>query len=67
MDESNPVMNDTIHKGNVPLPIEVAMTNCNKDQAVCKNGECIAREYVCDGDYDCTDASDEQDCGKEGN
>ena len=47
-----------------PFPAEVPTNNCNKDQAICKNGECIAREYVCDGDYDCTDASDEQDCGK---
>lgn len=43
---------------------DLTPSNCNKDQAVCKNGECIAREYVCDGDYDCTDASDEQECGK---
>ena len=28
------------------------------------NGACIPRDYVCDGDYDCVDRTDETNCGK---
>ncbi|GIY39199.1 basement membrane proteoglycan [Caerostris extrusa] len=31
-------------------------------EATCQNGECIPRAYACDGDFDCTDRSDEQNC-----
>jgi len=37
---------------------------CDIDEAVCTNGACIPRDYVCDADYDCTDRSDEADCSK---
>ncbi|XP_059511614.1 basement membrane-specific heparan sulfate proteoglycan core protein isoform X3 [Stegostoma tigrinum] len=36
---------------------------CSIDQAVCQNGQCIPRDYLCDGERDCTDGSDELDCG----
>ncbi|XP_072040765.1 basement membrane-specific heparan sulfate proteoglycan core protein-like [Amphiura filiformis] len=36
---------------------------CGANQATCRNGECIARDYICDGDYDCADRSDEYNCG----
>lgn len=39
------------------------LSECTEDQAACASGDCIAREYVCDGEYDCADASDENDCG----
>ncbi|RWS31437.1 Basement membrane-specific heparan sulfate proteoglycan core protein-like protein [Leptotrombidium deliense] len=35
---------------------------CSRNEATCKNGECISRDYVCDGDFDCTDQSDEATC-----
>ncbi|XP_052760298.1 basement membrane-specific heparan sulfate proteoglycan core protein-like isoform X2 [Mya arenaria] len=36
---------------------------CGKDEAVCQNGQCIRREYRCDGERDCSDGSDEPaDC-----
>uniref|UniRef100_A0A673N5J0 Cell adhesion molecule-related/down-regulated by oncogenes n=1 Tax=Sinocyclocheilus rhinocerous TaxID=307959 RepID=A0A673N5J0_9TELE len=36
---------------------------CRADQAACQNGQCISRDYVCDGETDCSDGSDEFNCG----
>ncbi|XP_035236655.1 basement membrane-specific heparan sulfate proteoglycan core protein-like isoform X3 [Anguilla anguilla] len=36
---------------------------CKAGQATCQNGECIPRDYLCDGERDCTDGSDEIKCG----
>ncbi|GFR68373.1 heparan sulfate proteoglycan 2 [Elysia marginata] len=35
---------------------------CGRDQSTCGNGQCIPRDYVCDGEADCTDGSDESQC-----
>lgn len=40
-------------------------TDCTQDQFKCVNdGSCIELRRRCDGNSDCSDSSDEQDCGK---
>ncbi|ESO88857.1 hypothetical protein LOTGIDRAFT_59789, partial [Lottia gigantea] len=33
---------------------------CGRDESTCSTGECIPRDYICDGEQDCVDGSDEQ-------
>uniref|UniRef100_A0A8I6ASH2 Basement membrane-specific heparan sulfate proteoglycan core protein n=1 Tax=Rattus norvegicus TaxID=10116 RepID=A0A8I6ASH2_RAT len=43
---------------NVPGP-----TACGPQEASCHSGHCIPRDYLCDGQEDCRDGSDELGCG----
>ncbi|XP_052695317.1 low-density lipoprotein receptor-like isoform X1 [Crassostrea angulata] len=37
-------------------------SECEADQMTCSNGKCVPISYICDGDNDCRDMSDEQNC-----
>ncbi|XP_039768050.1 basement membrane-specific heparan sulfate proteoglycan core protein isoform X3 [Ornithorhynchus anatinus] len=37
--------------------------SCGPLEATCISGQCIPEDYLCDGQEDCGDGSDEQDCG----
>jgi len=35
---------------------------CNSDEFQCPDGHCISNSWLCDGDNDCGDNADEQNC-----
>jgi hypothetical protein len=37
-------------------------TGCALDEFACDNGSCVNSDWICDGDNDCGDQSDEQNC-----
>lgn len=37
----------------------IAVGSCSDDEFTCLNGECIKNTWLCDGQPDCLDASDE--------
>ncbi|KAK7791103.1 hypothetical protein R5R35_012915 [Gryllus longicercus] len=39
---------------------------CAIHEATCSNGECISKTLVCDGNFDCSDGSDEMRCSAGG-
>src|SRR6218665_195763 len=46
-----------------PTQIPPGPRQCyNADEFMCNNRACIPPDYRCDGDYDCTDRSDEENC-----
>ena len=40
------------------------LEQCAPSEFSCQQGGCIEREWVCDGDIDCEDKSDETNCSK---
>lgn len=36
---------------------------CDIVEATCRNGECVSKSVLCNGVMDCSDGSDEQNCG----
>ena len=45
-------------------PAEVALS-CEKSQLRCSNGLCVPLRWLCDGEDDCGDGSDERNCSSE--
>lgn len=39
-------------------------SNCDSNEFSCKNGNCIPKLQRCNGNNDCSDNSDEEECGK---
>ncbi|KAM6218940.1 basement membrane-specific heparan sulfate proteoglycan core protein [Rhynchocyon petersi] len=44
-------------------PISQQGRPCGSHEFTCHSGECISKDYHCDGQEDCMDGSDELDCG----
>lgn len=38
--------------------------DCRENEFQCHDGTCVNKDNVCDGQADCTEAEDEQNCGK---
>lgn len=47
------------------LPSPGRPVPCGPHEATCHSGHCIPKDYVCDGQEDCKDGSDELDCGED--
>ncbi|XP_071144475.1 uncharacterized protein [Mytilus edulis] len=49
----------------VPMDTETQLPNCTlTGQQTCPDGSCIMSEWLCDGEADCSDKWDEQNCTK---
>ncbi|XP_075211994.1 terribly reduced optic lobes isoform X4 [Lycorma delicatula] len=49
-----------------PQPVTRPPEACDLHEATCSNGECISKDLVCNGHFDCTDGSDEMRCNPHG-
>lgn len=43
--------------------IPLSLSPCEDDEFTCNTGDCVTRSLRCDFRYDCSDGSDEVDCG----
>ena len=54
----------TVDECEIPMcePERVEKSLCSIEEFQCQSGECIYNKHICDGDFDCSDGSDEKDC-----
>lgn len=57
----------TVSNHLVLLLFLLGLRDCKEWEYTCGNGHCISELYICDGENDCKDGSDEQSCPGEGN
>uniref|UniRef100_A0A674KCR5 Heparan sulfate proteoglycan 2 n=1 Tax=Terrapene triunguis TaxID=2587831 RepID=A0A674KCR5_9SAUR len=65
-DTAPPPQSAPVRSSGMPhLPVRHPLEQrpCRRDEAVCSNKQCIPRDYLCDGERDCLDGSDELSCG----
>lgn len=48
----------------VCIAVSADMRKCSEKEFRCSDGSCIAEHWFCDGDTDCKDGSDEENCRK---
>ncbi|KAF5283747.1 hypothetical protein FQR65_LT02641 [Abscondita terminalis] len=48
------------------IPVTRPPKACELHEATCSNGDCIAKHLVCNGNFDCSDGSDETRCSPHG-
>lgn len=59
MSQNEKVRVPTLTPPSFSLP---AVKQCKDNEFRCNNGQCIMNSYLCDGDKDCLDGSDETSC-----
>lgn len=42
----------------------ICVSDCNQHEYGCANGQCVPLAWRCDGETDCLDESDEQQCAR---
>ena len=45
-----------------PEPTKDSEKECSISELRCSNGACVPQSWICDGEDDCSDATDEEDC-----